>query len=42
MHSSELLLTPQLLADGVGDNLVPVDLGPRDRQLSPKRLKQRM
>ncbi len=33
-----VLLAPQLLADGVGHDLVPVDLGSRHRQLSSKRL----
>ena len=37
-----VLLAPQLLADGVGHDLVPVDLGSRHRQLSSKRLTESM
>ncbi len=33
-----VLLAPQLFADGVGHDLVPVDLGSRHRQLSSKSL----
>ena len=41
MRGVDPLLAPQLLADGVGDDLVPVDLGPGDRELSPQRLRRK-
>jgi hypothetical protein len=37
-----VLLAPQLLADGIGHDLVPVDLGSRHWQLSSKRLRESM